>query len=53
MKDHIQKAIENLTEKVTGSVESADAMRYTQAALNLAHLETVVSENEKRNLTPV
>ena len=39
MKSEIEAAIELLAEKITTDVKSEDALRFTQAALNLAHLQ--------------
>ncbi len=38
MKAEIEKAIKLLAEKVDKDIKSEDALRYTQAALNLAHV---------------
>ena len=38
MKTEIEKAIKLLSEKINQSVKSEDALRFTQAALNLAHV---------------
>jgi hypothetical protein len=38
MKKEIERAIKLLAEKIDGPVKSEDALRYTQAALNLAHV---------------
>jgi len=38
MKTEIEKAIKLLSEKVDGKIKSEDALRFTQAALNLAHV---------------
>lgn len=51
MKTEIEKAIKNLAKKVSGpiEIESADAQRLTQAALNLAHvLATLDNRKEGR-----
>ena len=37
MKDAIEKAVKLLAEKITIDVKSEDALRFTQAALNLEH----------------
>lgn len=47
MNEEIDKAVKVLTAKITSSVESADALRFTQAALNLAHVKEVMSELDK------
>ena len=38
MKTEVEKAIKLLAEKVNAQVKSEDALRFTQAALNLAHV---------------
>ena len=38
MKDAIKKAVKLLAEKITTDVKSEDALRFTQAALNLEHV---------------
>ena len=38
MKDETEKAIQVLAAKVTPDIKSDDALKYTQAALNLAHV---------------
>jgi len=38
MKNEIETAIKLLAEKIDKSVMSEDALRFTQAALNLAHV---------------
>ena len=38
MKTEVEKAIKLLAEKVDAQVKSEDALRFTQAALNLAHV---------------
>lgn len=47
MKTEIDKAIKLLTESIKGNVNSVDALRFTQAALNLAHTQSVIIQNEK------
>lgn len=37
MKDTIENAISNLTNKVKENTSANDALKFTQAALNLAH----------------
>ena len=48
MKDDINKAIETLTKLITEQVDSADALRYTQAALNLAHTHVTLEDLKLR-----
>lgn len=38
MKEAAEAAIKRLAEKVTSDMKSDDALKYTQAALNLAHV---------------
>ena len=38
MKNEIETAIKLLSEKIDQSVKSEDALRFTQAVLNLAHV---------------
>lgn len=38
MKEAVETAIKILAKKVTSDMKSDDAMKYTQAALNLAHI---------------
>ena len=48
MKDAIENSIHKLSDKITDDVKSDDALRYTQAALNLAHV-LVTLDSIKRN----
>ena len=44
MNKEIEKSIELLAKKITNNTEAGDALKLTQAALNLAHtLSTVTS----------
>jgi hypothetical protein len=38
MKEAIEKAVKLLAEKISGDIKSEDALRFTQAALNLEHV---------------
>ena len=38
MKSEIEKAIKLLAEKITSDVKADDALKFTQAALNLEHV---------------
>ena len=49
MRTEVEKAIKNLVEKIDEGVDSADALRYTQAALNLAHLQLNLNGAEKNS----
>ena len=42
-----EAAIEVLSSKITKDIESSDALRFTQAALNLAHVLSVINNIEK------
>lgn len=45
MKAEIDKAIKNLTSQAYGEhADSSDALRYSQAALNLAHVKTMLAQ---------
>jgi len=41
MKIEIEKAIKLLAEKITKDIKADEALKFTQAALNLAHTEQV------------
>lgn len=41
MKEEIESAIKLLAKKITPDVKSEDALRFTQAALNLEHVLAV------------
>jgi hypothetical protein len=41
MKKTIEKAVKLLAEKITADIKSEDALRFTQAALNLEHVLAV------------
>ena len=43
MKNEIEKAIKLLAEKITNDVKADDALKFTQAALNLAHVEETLA----------
>lgn len=46
MKTEIEKAIELLAQKITTNVKADDALKFTQAALNLAHVMSVLRHTE-------
>lgn len=46
MKTEIEKAIELLAQKITTDVKADDALKFTQAALNLAHTMSVLNFTE-------
>lgn len=52
MEEAIEKAVKLLAEKITKEVKSEDALRFTQAALNLEHVLAVKVETDlqRRNL---
>lgn len=39
-------AVQQLINKAAGSTDSADALRFSQAALNVAHAEQVAKQNK-------
>ena len=41
-RDELERAVRVLAEKIDCSVDSNDALKYTQAALNMAHVYTVM-----------
>ena len=43
MQEVIEKAVKFLAGKITGDIKSEDALRFTQAALNLEHVLSVRS----------
>jgi len=47
MKNEIETAIKLLAEKVNAQVKSEDALRFTQAALNLAHVLATLDNMSK------
>ena len=47
MKTEVEKAIELLAEKINAQVKSEDALRFTQAALNLAHVLATLDNMKK------
>ena len=42
MKTEVENAIKLLAEKITSDVKADDALKFTQAALNLAHVEATL-----------
>ena len=42
----IEKAIDILTDCITPTIDSGEAIRYTQAALNLAHTKSVLQRTD-------
>lgn len=44
MKTKIEEAIKILAEKISADVKSDDALKFTQAALNLAHTSQVLAQ---------
>lgn len=49
MKDAVEAAIKLLAQKITADVKSDDALKYTQAALNLEHVLAVRAANERQD----
>ena len=49
MNDKIKASIETLTEKISSGIKADDALKYTQAALNLAHVSQVLSQVKQTN----
>jgi hypothetical protein len=47
MNEAIGRAIMMLAEKITDSVKSDDAMRFSQSALNLAHTLNVLKNSKE------
>ena len=47
MKSKLEAAIEVLAGKIQGNVRSDDALKYTQAALNLAHAIATTEANAR------
>lgn len=49
MESEIEAAIKLLATKITSTVRSDDALRYTQAALNLAHVLLCLKPEKKES----
>jgi hypothetical protein len=47
MKEAIESAVKLLAKKITTDIKSEDALRFTQAALNLEHVLQVQKEVER------
>jgi hypothetical protein len=47
MRNEIETAIKLLSEKIDKSVKSEDALRFSQAALNLAHVLATMDNMKK------
>lgn len=47
MEEKIERAIEVLTGKIVQSIQPDQALKYTQAALNLAHVKTILAGEAK------
>jgi hypothetical protein len=47
MKENIEDAINILAEKITRDVKSDDALKFTQAALNLAHANATLAATRR------
>lgn len=48
MDEKLDKAIEILTARITPTVKPEDALKYTQAALNLAQLIQILGQEVRR-----
>ena len=48
MEKAIEKAVKLLAEKITADVKSEDALRFTQAALNIQHVLAVKADIERQ-----
>ena len=46
MKTEIENAIKLLAEKITNDVKADEALKFTQAALNLAHTASTVANTK-------
>jgi len=46
--DEIDKAIEVLTKKIVPAVKADEALKYTHAALHLAHTKSLLEANKKK-----
>jgi len=46
MKTEIKNAIKLLAQKITGDVKADEALKFTQAALNLAHVSQLVVQTK-------
>ena len=49
MKAEIENAIKLLAEKISKDVKADDALKFTQAALNLAHTKATMASSMKHN----
>jgi len=47
MDEKLDKAIETLAGKIVQTVKPDEALKYTQAALNLAHVKGILTAQEK------
>lgn len=47
METEVTAAIKLLAEKIVGEIKADDALKYTQAALNLAHVLQVKKQTDK------
>ena len=48
MESEIEKAIKYLAEQIAGSVTGSEAMHFSQAALNLAHVKQVLVQTKNK-----
>lgn len=47
MKESVEKSIKLLAEKITDNIKSEDAIRFSQSALNLAHILATLNLHNK------
>lgn len=47
MSDQIDKSIEKLAEKIVSDIKPDEALKFTQAALNLAHTKATLAHIKK------
>jgi hypothetical protein len=47
METTVENAIKLLAEKITADINADDALKFTQAALNLAHTAATIANMEK------
>ncbi len=48
MRSKLEKAIEQLADKINKEVKADEALKYTQAALNAAHTIHVIESEKKK-----
>ena len=50
MENNTENAIKALTLKITEKCTADEALKYTQAALNLAHTQSVLDQNKRNEI---